>query len=281
MNVFMSFWSGGSKSCKQNLDMWKLSLALAKKHYKNVFLISDDDGCDLLKDLPFDLFINKLNNIPKDLSTIWCLGKIYAYKYACEFNSPFLHLDSDVFLWEPLPKKLLHSRIFAQSKDIKIFEKNNMAYFDFFKTKRYGHKLPNVWEELIIKRKINFHPYNVGIFGGFDLQSIKEYSKFAIEIAENDENKPLWNIEEISSLSKSCMVEQGNLAIFCYINNIKVETLYEDLEDKENKSYKKYTHLMLLKNNYKIKKSIKKRVSQNPYDLIVKNVPIERWHSVD
>lgn len=280
MNVFMSFWSGGIKSSNQNLDMWKLSLALAKKHYGKVFLISDDIGCDLLKNLPFDLFLNKLNIVPKNLSKIWSLGKIYAYYYACEFNKPFLHLDSDVFLWEPLPKKVTYSRIFAQSLDVPILEKKNIGYFDFEKAIESKYELPEIWEKLI-KEKINLVPKNMGIFGGFDLNSIKEYCKFSIEMAQNNKYENLWNYEQINPLSVSCMIEQGNLVIFSYINNIKIELLYEDFADKENKTHKKYTHLMLLKNNKKIKNSIKNRISQEPYDLIVKNIPIERWHYID
>ena len=281
MNIFMSFWSGGSKSSNQNIDMWKLSLALAKKHYEKVFLISDDFGCDLLKELPFDGFLNKLNIVPNHLSKIWSLGKIYAYLFACEFKKPFLHLDSDVFLWEPLPKKLLYSSAFCQSLDKEILDKDHIGYFDFYKCIKNGYELPEVWNELIIKQNINFIPYNMGIFGGFDLDFIRNYCNFAIKIAENKKYEKLWNYEEINSLPLSCMIEQGNLVIFSHINNKKIEVLYEDFIDKQNRTYKKYTHLMLLKNNWKIKNSIKKRVSQIPYDLDVKNIPIERWHSVD
>jgi|LakMenEpi03Aug12_release.lakeMendotaPanAssembly.Ray.scaffolds.fasta_scaffold96938_2 hypothetical protein len=276
MNIFMSFWTGGQKSSNQNLDMWKLSLALAQKHYKNVYLISDNVGCEVLKDLPFTSFINVLNDIPKNLSKIWCLGKIYAYKYACQMRKPFLHLDSDVFLWEPLPNKLLYSRIFAQSPDIEIFEKEHIAYFNFELIKNL--EIPDVWKDLIIIKKINFLPYNMGIFGGFDTDLISRYCEFAIKMAENPKYKKIWD-SELNSLSVSCMIEQTNLSIFLYINDAKIEVFYDDFADKNNKTYKKYTHLMLLKNNNKIKNSIKQRVNQNPYDLRVKNVPIEKWHS--
>ena len=46
----------------------------------------------------------------------------------------------------------------------------------------------------------------MGIFGGFDLNSIKEYCKFSIEMAQNNKYENLWNYEQINPLSVSCMI---------------------------------------------------------------------------
>ena len=36
MNVYMSFWTQGFRADQLNINFWKLSLALAKKHYKKI-----------------------------------------------------------------------------------------------------------------------------------------------------------------------------------------------------------------------------------------------------
>ena len=84
-----------------------------------------------------------------------------------------------------------------------------------------------------------------------------------------------------SSLTKSCFVEQGNLAIFCKNNNITPSMLFNDPEDISKTTYKKYTHLMSTKNIPTVIDNITQRVSQVPYNLEPKDVSIDHWHIIN
>ena len=267
MNVYMSLWTKALRKWDADKSMWKLSLALANKHYGKVHLISDKLGCEFLNDLPFASFSEELENIP-NFPLIWCLGKIYAYNIASQ-NGHFLHLDGDVFLWESLPENLINSDIFAQSPD-NPFDSN--AYkMDAFK------KIPEVWEKYKNNSSL-IQPYNMGIFGGKDINNIKKYCEFVLSIVNNPQLKDTWDSHGEMHIQKNCLIEQGNLGIFLYENNLKINTLLKSLDDKENLSYKKYSHLMMQKESEVIRQNITKRLNQNPYDLEPKNVPIEQWN---
>lgn len=283
MKVYMSFWTDGIRFNNTTLNLWKLSLALAKKHYSTVELITNSDGYNIMKDLPFSNFHIELNNIP-NYPTIWCLGKIYAYKYACSINEPFLHLDGDVLLWEKLPESLTNSNIFAQSYDYEIMSNNvyNAA-------KLYQDLNCNVPTEWFTND--NTKAFNMGIFGGSDIPLINGYCDFVINMINNPNYINLWlaqpgvlSSSEIgefnSSTTKSCLVEQGNLAIYCKNNNIIPSLLFQDKSDPDKITYKKYSHLIVHKNEPNILNRIAQRVSQEPYDLEPRNVSIENWHTI-
>lgn len=279
----MTLWTNGIAFSNTQLNLWKLSLALAKKHYNSVDLITDSNGYELMKELPFSSFHIQLNNIP-NYPTIWSLGKIYAYKYACSIGEHFLHLDGDVLLWEPLPSSIVNSRIFAQSEDYTIME--NHVYDVYRLQYDIGHSVPAEW-----KSNINLMCYNMGIFGGQDIELINGYCDFVIDMINNPIYANLWsgspgilsNLQDNfnSSLTKSCSVEQANLAIYCKNQGIKPTLLFEHKDDPTHITYKKYSHLITQKNNPAVLQRIQDRLSQDPYDLTPRNVSIQEWHSVN
>ena len=266
MNVYMSLWTRGQRTWYSDKNIWKLSLALANKHYGKVHLISDKVGCKFLNDLPFASFSEELENIPY-FPLIWCLGKIYAYNIASQ-SGHFLHLDGDVLLWEALPEHLVNSDFFAQSPD-NAFDSHVYRMDDF-------KKIPKIWEKYKNNSSL-IQPYNMGIFGGKDTNNIKKYCEFVFSIVNDPELKETWDSHGEMHIQKNCLTEQGNLGIFLYENNLKINTLLKSLDDKENLSYKKYSHLMGLKESEAIIQNIAKRLNQNPYDLEPKDIPEERW----
>ena len=263
----MSLWTKACRKWDENKSMWKLSLALANKHYGKVHLISDKLGCKFLKNLPFASFSEELESIP-NFSSIWSLGKIYAYRTAAQ-NGHFLHLDGDVFLWEPLPEDLINSDIFAQSPD---------AAFDDGPYKMNSfEKIPKIWEKYKNNSTL-IKPYNMGIFGGRDVKSIQKYCNFVLDMINDPNFKETWENNQQNHVQKACLIEQGNLGIFLYENNLKINTLLKSLDDKENLSYKKYSHIMPQKESEVMRQNIIRRLNQNPYNLIPKDVPIEKWN---
>jgi hypothetical protein len=138
-------------------------------------------------------------------------------------------------------------------------------------------KIPEVWEKYKNNSSL-IQPYNMGIFGGKDINNIKKYCEFVLSIVNDPQLKDTWDSHGEMHIQKNCLIEQGNLGIFLYENNLKINTLLKSLDDKENLSYKKYSHLMMQKESEVIRQNITKRLNQNPYDLEPKNVPIEQWN---
>lgn len=284
MKIYYSLSTNGNSFNITTINMWKLSLALVKKHYgasSSIELICDTNAKNILKDLPFDNVHVLLDNI--NYPTIWSLGKIYAYDFACSVGEPFLHLDADVFLWEPLPEILLNSPVFCQSKDRIL----GTSFYDVDKLNFYTHRaVPTDWYE-----QKGTMSYNLGIFGGTNISLIKEYCDYVLSMINNDIYKPLWEaspaipfLENFNlSSTKSCLIEQGNFGIFCKNKNITPGLLFDTTtppDDAESAifTYKKYTHLVGKKNDSSIIERINQRVSVEPYDLLPRNVSVEEWN---
>ena len=271
----MSHWSlpKDNDNSELFLDMWKVSCALAKKHYGKVFLVTDTPGRETLKILPFDEIIVALDGIPQ-IPHMWCAGKLYAYKYAAMYGQ-FLHLDADVFLWEKLPEDLTNSDIFAQNIE------------DDYLLNNVYKKFPGDYEapsliNTIIENKMEYLPYNVGIFGGTNVEQIEKYVDIALDLFEDPQWYHYFNNESGKSnrFTKSCLLEQGVLGYCRAKYNWNVECLYEE-NDKNNKTYLKYTHLVSAKNFPEIKAKIAERVKTGPYDLTPKKTGLYEWSSRD
>lgn len=279
MKVYMSYWTGGVRHKSTNLDMWKLSAALVKKHYKEVHLITDTVGKEILQDLPFDTVDTSLDKVPP-FQKIWALGKVYAYQTAAQ-QGPFLHIDADVFLWKPLPFNLLQANIFTQSPDHPIFNDKGVynIQYDISTLQLVNGELPQPWIKHMGDIKNNFYPYNMGIFGGTDVKSILGYCQFVIDMVNDPKFSEIWNTQTTVELAKSCLIEQANLYIFAKENNLKIKTFMKDFEDSTNVTYQAYTHLMLGKDYPEIKEAIHERVQYYPYNLEPNMCTIEEWKS--
>ena len=283
MQVYMSLWTNTISFTSQHKNVWKLALALAKKHYGQVSLITDDYGYDMMQDLPFDNFIVELNNVP-DYSTIYTLGKIYAYKYICSLNEHFLHLDGDVLLWEPLPSSVTDQPLFVQSYDYGIMEID--AYNIYKLHADLNTAVPQDWID-----NIGLKAYNTGIVGGTNISLINDYCDYVISMVNNPAFYKLWSglpgqlshsttDNFNSSQTKSLLLEQSNLAIFCKKLGISPSMLFDNLENSDNITYKKYSHLIINKNNSTILDRIDKRLQSVPYNLEPRDISLDDWNTI-
>ena len=98
--------SFGWAAPEYHLMGWALSCLQLHKVYGNITLFANSQAADLLIDklqLPYtevNLAHNKLTLIHPNL---WALPKIYTYSLQ---EHPFLHIDGDVFLFEPFNPNL-------------------------------------------------------------------------------------------------------------------------------------------------------------------------------
>ena len=117
MRAVWSFWSkpfyAGSgwrwREPVHHLLAWGLSLRLARSHYPETVLITDTPGKTLLINqlgLSFTHVSTELDRLQDEYPGLWALGKLVTYSLQ---DKPFVHLDTDVFLWRPLPGRITSS----------------------------------------------------------------------------------------------------------------------------------------------------------------------------
>jgi hypothetical protein len=200
MRAVWSFWSKpflqGQAWCWRepihHLLAWGLSFRLAQAHYPRTALVTDSRGAALLVDalgLPFADVRTDLDALQGADPSLWMLGKLTAYGLQSE---PFVHLDTDVFLWRPLPGDMTSAPAFAQHMDEfpmtgqcgpRIIE-------DAFA--RAGLSLPAEWEWVRSHHAGSYREANCGIFGGTNTAFIRYYAQLALDLALNPGHSPAW-----------------------------------------------------------------------------------------
>ena len=106
------------RSQAHHLFSWVLSLETVRKHFPRTAVFTDDEGARLLIDqlgLEFDEVSTELNALDQHDADWWALGKVWTYRAQSE---PFIHFDSDVFLWNALPDLLTSASVIAQNPDV-------------------------------------------------------------------------------------------------------------------------------------------------------------------
>jgi hypothetical protein len=176
----------GFASYRDFLTSTALSLLLAKKHFKEVQMISTNWGNDLFQNLEFPIteYSNKLENIRYIPPAFWAYGKLVAYT---EQPKPFVHLDNDVFLWDPLPQRILDARLCFQSQE--PFNQRGYHYYNILK---YCWEDAVVRPEKIDNNEVFDFAYNCGICGGWDLYFFKEWRELSAQYIFALENQELF-----------------------------------------------------------------------------------------
>lgn len=163
-----------------------LSIYCASCHFKEVQFISTKWGVDLFKELklPITSYSTKLEEI-KDISKyFWAYGKLLAYN---EQDKPFIHIDNDVFLWYPLPERILNAYLCFQSR-----EPFNLAGYGYYRKLKPCFKNAPVKPQTIIDNPVIDYAYNCGICGGNNLSIFKEWQECSKKYIFSEENYPVF-----------------------------------------------------------------------------------------
>jgi hypothetical protein len=199
------FWGS-----KQNLMVsCSLSYYLLKKHFNKVNLVCNELGKSFMTE-ELDLKFDQIDIIPLEQSElnefVWCIYKLYAYSIQ---NEPFVHIDTDFFMFEKPPKEYLESEIFAQNLEI-----NHPVYNSIRKNALdFGLKLP----EYITHSQKPAVALNVGIVGGENLKFFKDFYLLAKSLLE--ENNQL--------------LEKHAEELYFFYLFLEQHILYEALKDQE------------------------------------------------
>jgi hypothetical protein len=202
MRAVWSFWSAPYRrhyhrfwhSEKHHLLSWVLSVGQASKHYTDTWLFTDSAGAYILADsleLPFrhvDLGLDRLDLTGHD-DEWWVLGKLATYAAQ---TAPFLHLDSDVFLWNPLPSAVTCAPVFVQNPETFYFEDQSLYRLGAFLdgVERFSGWLPEEW--LWYAKQRGNKALCCGILGGHAFDFIQHFANRAIEVILHSSNQAIW-----------------------------------------------------------------------------------------
>jgi len=264
MKIIQSFWSRGHVDLlkfnagwyapEYHLMGWALSCLQLKRYYKNVILYTDDIAAKMLIDileLPYSDAICNMDNIDNYHTQLWALPKINTYALQ---TTPFLHVDGDVFIWEPFDETLLNGNLIAQNMEFATsFYENTMLSLETHLT-----YMPN---EITLERNENntIYAYNAGILGGSDIDFFRLYTQKAKEFID----KNTCDLDKINIGSFNIFFEQYLFYCLAKHHNKQVKLLLSDLiPDNEYIGFgdfneiphnKKYLHLI---GTYKRHKSV-------------------------
>ncbi|HMQ46889.1 MAG TPA: hypothetical protein PKA00_05310 [Saprospiraceae bacterium] len=156
---------------------WALSCLQLCKYYDEVELYTDSEGKRILIDelkLPY----TKVHVVLDDFSYptyLWAIPKIFTYSLQ---EKPFLHIDGDVFIWEPLDERQTNMPFVFQNLEI---EKNVPSFYTaIFKDLLSKNTQPGYWPDWIERPSWNnITAFNAGVFGGTDIDFIRKHAKAA------------------------------------------------------------------------------------------------------
>ena len=227
----------------QDTLLLSLSIAVkyAKQHFKEVHFHGDHTAigqvCDHIQfDKTFDT-LERLNSqgIP---TYLWAYGKILTYSMQ---NVPFLHLDNDIYLWDKPTDELLTAPVVVECIENKEqFYRGQLK--KIFSNVLYGRTLTGQTADLM-------HQYrgdpsricNHGIFGGMNVEWLKNYSQDVIELIESPKNMSLLKHNFLDQ-DFNPVFEQWYSSIKMRHDGISPKTL-ENKKPLRRADITRYTHL--------------------------------------
>jgi len=238
MRSVWSFWSKPLRagyawnwpSEKYHLLAWVLSVETARKHYPTTSLVTDDSGAKMLLDglgLKFDRVSTELNALADRDPALWMLGKLYAYRAQTE---PFIHLDTDIFLWKRLPKTVEDAPVFAQNPEpfaigASHYKPEKMKHLMTDRTKGW---IPQEWEWAL-----SFgNPQRgecCGVMGGNCVDFICYYADTAIKVVEDPRNQAGWSFVADKG-EYNTLIEQYHLAACVNYHRNRPDSRYRQIE---------------------------------------------------
>lgn len=216
---------------------WSTSVRLSKQNFKKVVLVTDSWAWEnLFKDLnlPFDEVKLSLDEIEHS-TDIWSVSKAYA---VLEMNEPFVHVDSDVYVWKPLSTTFLNSKVLVQDAEGKIDRDQYTLYLGLeWDYKKYLNGRNKYLNNSNLKDR-EIYAWNCGIVGGTDVEFLHKWAAEMIRIS---------NLYDLLIKQKNyrnsylvVWVEQTLLLLMAEHHNVEVVPILNHREELQDF----YTHLM-------------------------------------
>lgn len=222
---FLSYGRFRWMSDKHHLLAWVLSLSEARKHYPDTWLYTDDAGAKALIDglgLEFAHISTELNALDQYDPGWWALGKFLAVRAQTE---PFVHLDYDVILWLPLPKRLETADVFAQNPDPEAWYQPDE--FEQVLGPLNGW-LPDEWTWFRSTHRIQ-QGLSCGIVGGTKIDFLHYYVNLALRLVEHPANQRGW-LQLSNKIRNMMLVEQFLLSACIEYHRVRHVSPYRRME---------------------------------------------------
>lgn len=177
---------------RHHLLAWILSLETARRHYPETVLHTDREGHRLLVDglgLGFTEVHTDLDQLDGADPDWWVLGKLYTYRAQ---ERPFIHIDTDVFLWQPIDPAVSSAPVFGQNPEWFNFDGGSWyqpKYYDQC-LRQQGGWMPEAWRWYVDRR--GGEAVCCGILGGQSPEFIRDYADQAIRFISHPDNQPIW-----------------------------------------------------------------------------------------
>ncbi|MFH6989966.1 DUF6734 family protein [Flavobacterium collinsii] len=268
MKVIYSYWETGSGLNKPGnwfnsrfmLSSMVASVLNSYKHYGRVEMVTDSTSKVWIEKLglPFEAIKTDLDELDRYDKNSWALGKIKAYSIQKE---PFLHIDLDVILFEPLSKELLINELYVQNIEpfyIDSYHKTYMPYIEL---------LENLGTDLPLGFSDKKHAVNLGIYGCNNLEFNKLFCDSVFTFMDRNEKK----LKSLVPLHKLCVIwEQYFWAVIADKLKITVGTIIDPYYKLATENG--YMHLLIDK--------YKEEVAHN-FNEYVKNIYPAYYQSID
>ena len=229
MNIIQTLWCGGRKltespfwwnHAEYNLMSWALSCMSLKEQFGKVTLYTDSEGAKTLLDtlkLPYTEVVVNFDGFDC-LTCHWALAKVRAYSLQTE---PFLHIDGDIYLTQPLPPSIAEAGLIAQNKE-RCTEYYRGMISRFLSVD--GLKLAPQFAETL--KSDNVPSYNLGFCGGNDLDF---FGRFCGEVEkffwDNDFNGEKFRNADISA---NVIYEQMFFSIMARDEGTDIATIHPE-----------------------------------------------------
>jgi Family of unknown function (DUF6734) len=238
MRAVWSFWSKPFRAYKgriwreprHHLMAWGLSLKLARAHFDETQLVTDAAGKAMLVDdlgLEFDEVLTELDRLAGADPGWWALGKLVAYSLQ---DRPFVHIDTDVFLWKALPSSLIAAPVFAQCPEHHPLENAwcGPRHIEWL-FESHGLSLPVEWQWASSRNTVSFREENCGILGANRVDFIRYYAETAIRMVSDPAHRAMWaDLPEKSGFN--ILVEQFLLAACLEYHRIDPKSPYRGVQ---------------------------------------------------
>lgn len=201
MRAVWSLWTGpmrdsprgsGWPTLRHHLMAWALSLETCRRYFAETVLVTDDAGARLLVDgmgLEFDEVTTPLGVLDTIDGGLWAMGKLYAYRAQ---ERPFLHIDSDVFLWRAPPPAFLQGDVCAAYPEDLPYG-NDLYRCSSFKAavRAGGGWIPEELDAYLPHGGI-VRAENCAVLGGHRTDFIADYADRAIAMLHHPANRAVW-----------------------------------------------------------------------------------------
>ena len=253
MKIIQSFWTGNKNSLTDsygwllpifNYLSWIISCNQLRRYYDDVTLVTDSQGYDVLINklhLPYTDVIVSLDCLNHYNPNLWALAKIKAYQ---SIKEPFIHVDGDVFIWTKIDESLKNHDLIVQNE-----ETTTDYYGKMWRDIR--HAISYMPEEM---KQYDLHidnkAYNMGIFGGTDIDFIQRYTYKAFDFVDknikmvNKLQGTNFNIFFEQVLLYEMVLSEGKTT-GCFIHENIGDNQYHDFANfDEVPDKRKYLHLL-------------------------------------